>query len=61
MLHQMNVTDSEKLMLDVMRKTGITPHNVTQMAYSHAMKIQSCNLNEYKTLMDSLMRDVLTA
>ena len=55
MLHQMNVSASEKLMLDVMRKTGITPHNVTQMAYSHAMKIQSRYLDDYKTLMDSLM------
>lgn len=56
MLNEMTVSDSEKIMLEVMRETGLTPDNVAQMARSHAIKIKSYDVEKYDKLAITLDR-----
>ncbi|WP_170287168.1 hypothetical protein [Paenibacillus faecis] len=56
MLNEITVSDSEKIMLEVMRETGITPDNVAQMARSHAIKIKSYDVEKYDKLANTLAR-----
>lgn len=55
MLNQMTVSDSEKVMLEVMRAIGLTPSNLAQMARSHAIKIKSIDAASYDKLTDALL------
>ncbi|MCM3699176.1 hypothetical protein [Paenibacillus macerans] len=56
MLNEMTVSDSEKIMLEIMRETGLTPDNVAQMARSHAIKIKSYDAENYDKLANTLAR-----
>lgn len=54
MLNSMTVSDSEKKMIEAMRATGVTPHNMVQMARSHAIKIKSMEIHHYDQIVESL-------
>ncbi|MEC0169941.1 hypothetical protein [Paenibacillus graminis] len=54
MLNEMSVSDSEKKMLEAMRECGITPHNMVEMARSHAIKIKSWQLRNYDKIVEAI-------
>ncbi|MBY9080969.1 hypothetical protein KIH86_02905 [Paenibacillus sp. HN-1] len=54
MLNEMTVSDSEKKMIEAMRACGVTPHNLVQMARSHAIKIKSWDIHHYDKIVEQL-------
>ncbi|MEC0168146.1 hypothetical protein [Paenibacillus graminis] len=54
MLNSITVSESEKKMIEAMRECGITPHNMVEMARSHAIKIKSWQLRNYDKIVEAI-------